>query len=148
MLGLLGSVASCLALAACSNDDAVLGDPAVLPPPGIQVSLSGDVQPIFSNSCALSGCHAGATPAQNLNLEAGNTFTANLGLVNVPSLEAPALKRVEPGNSAASYVVHKLEGTQASVGGIGNQMPLGVQPLADVEIQIIKDWIDQGAQDN
>ena len=144
---LLGCAGSCLTLPACTNEDAVLGDPAVLPPPGIQVSLSGDIQPIFNNNCAFSGCHAGALPAQNLSLEAGNTFAAN-GLVDVTSLEAPALKRVAPGNSAASYLVHKLEGTQASVGGGGNRMPLGAQPLAGVEIQLIKDWIDQGAQDN
>jgi hypothetical protein len=149
----LGAASLCVVLgvSACKNNDAVLGVVQVVPPPpgsGIPVSLSGDIQPIFNNNCAFAGCHAGASPAVNLSLEAGKTFDPNLGLVNVSSFEAPSLKRVEPGNAAGSYVVHKLEGTQASVGGSGSRMPLGFPPLAGAEIQLIKDWIDQGAQNN
>ena len=138
-----------LGLAGCTNGDAVLGVSRDVPPPaGIPISLSRDIQPIFNKNCTFSGCHAGTLPAQNLSLEAGKTFDPILGPVSVPSTEAPTLKRIEPGNSVGSYLVHKLEGTQASFGGSGDQMPQGAAPLAGVEIQLIKDWIDQGAQDN
>ena len=134
-------------IGACRNDDAVLGVTTPLPP-GATLRLSRDVQPIFNRSCALSGCHAGTFPAEGMSLEAARIFDPMGGAVDVPSLEAPFLKRIDPSSSATSYLVAKLEGNQAIVGGSGSTMPLGAPPLFPVEIQVIRDWIDQGAQDN
>jgi hypothetical protein len=75
------------------------------------------------------------------------------------------LMRVEPGNSATSYLMIKLAGTQSTVlggggcgscvisgvtvGDCGARMPLTGPPyLPDAEIQLIGEWIDQGAADN
>ena len=86
-------------------------------------------------------------------------------LVGVPACEASSLKRVDPGSGATSYLILKLEGAQTSVlsgGGCvacslagfsvtncGGQMPLGGPPfLPSAEIQLIRDWIDQGAKNN
>jgi hypothetical protein len=97
-----------------------------------------------------------------MSLLSADTFTS---LVGVASCEAPALKRVEPGNSAASYLMVKLEGTQSTIfdaGGCvtcdyvlatesacGKRMPRDApSPLSDAEMQVIRDWIDQGAADN
>lgn len=136
-----GAVALTLLSAGCSNEVAL----RIAPDPGMIVSLSGDVQPIFTRSCAFVGCH-GDLPSLNLDLRAGNSWGS---LVNVQSVQAPALDRVEPGDSAKSYIVHKLQGTQDSVGGTGNRMPNGGQPfLPDAEIDLIRSWIDQGAADN
>ncbi len=33
------------------------------------VSYASDIQPIFTNSCAFSGCHKGSVPASGINLE-------------------------------------------------------------------------------
>lgn len=96
---------------------------------------------IFSPSCAVSGCHTGASPPQGLNLSAGQTFA---NVVDVPANEVPSLDRVEPGDPDASYLVRKVEGT-ASVGG---QMPLGGAPLSNAQMQAIRDWITAGAEDN
>lgn len=115
----------------------------IAPDPGLTISLSGDVQPIFSNNCALTFCH-GDFPQFGLDLRPSSAWGS---LVDVPSAEAP-LDRVEPGDSALSYLVHKLEGTQASVGGSGDPMPFGGPPLPPAEIQLIRSWIDQGAADN
>ena len=65
------------------------------------ISLSADVQPIFTGNCALSGCHAGATPVQGQNLSSGQAFS---NIVNVQSNES-SLLRVAPGDPDASYLV-------------------------------------------
>lgn len=130
----------------CSNEDAVLGIRLFNPPASPQISLAQDLQPIFTSQCTLSGCHGDSFPDPvGLILTTGKSFE---NLVNVPSAEAQGLFRVKPGDSAASYLIHKLEGTQASVGGRGEQMPFGAAPLPDAEIDLIRSWIDQGAQDN
>jgi hypothetical protein len=97
---------------------------------------------IFTPSCAKSGCHAGSTPAQGMNLSDGQTFANTVG---VASTEAPSLNRIEPGDPDNSYLVQKVEGT-ASVGG---RMPLDGPPfLSNGQIQSLRDWIAAGAEDN
>ena len=62
-------------------------------------------------------------------------------LVNVPSLEVPALLRVEPSNPDDSYLVQKIEGTAA----VGGRMPLGGDALPPDTIAAIRQWITDGA---
>ncbi len=107
-------------------------------------TLSADVQPILTTNCALSGCHAGAQPAQGMNLSAGQMIA---NTVNVISNELPSMDRIEPGQPDLSYLVHKIQGTQAGVGGSGGRMPLGGQ-LTQSEINTIRAWITAGASDN
>lgn len=115
------------------------------PPSSPGVTLSADVQPILSLNCALSGCHAGPNPVLGQDLSAGRTFGS---VVNVPSVEAPALRRVRPFLPDSSYLVHKIQGTQASVGGSGDRMPLTGGPLTEDEIAVVRAWITAGALDN
>jgi hypothetical protein len=42
-------------------------------------------------------------------------------------------------------VIHKLEGTQAAVGGEGANMPLTGGALSADQIDMIATWIDDGA---
>jgi hypothetical protein len=115
------------------------------PPLPAAVTLSGDVQPIFTDNCASSGCHAGAQPQRGQNLSEGQAFP---NIVGVPSTELPSMNRVTPGDPEMSYLVHKIEGTQATVGGSGQRMPLGTGALPQSEIDIIRAWITDGAKDN
>ncbi len=108
-------------------------------------SLTSHVQPILTNSCALSGCHAGALPQEGMNLSSGLTHS---NTVNVPSMELPSMDRIEPGQPNQSYLVHKIQGTQGTVGGSGVRMPFGGAPLSQANIDIIRAWIADGAQDN
>ena len=62
-------------------------------------------------------------------------------LVDVGSLEVPALFRVDPGDPDNSYLIHKLEGTQA----VGVRMPAGGPLLPQETIDVIREWIEQGA---
>lgn len=108
--------------------------------PGVAPLQFVDIQArVFNASCALSGCHAGATPQVGMSLAAGASFAA---LVGVPAVEAPTLLRVQPGNPADSYLVRKLEGT---AGIVGARMPFGGTPLTSDVINGIRAWINAGA---
>ncbi len=108
-------------------------------------TLSLDVQPIFTASCALAGCHTGAAPAQGLDLSSGNTFVNTVG---IPSAQLPSMQRITPGDPAQSYLVHKIEGTQASVGGTGARMPFARAALSSTQIATIRAWITSGTPNN
>ena len=54
---------------------------------------------------------------------------------------------VEPGNPENSYIMYKLTGTQAEVGGEGVQMPKDLDPLSTAELDTIEAWIRSGAAD-
>ena len=73
-------------------------------------------------------------------LDAANSYA---DLVNVDSNEVPSLKRVEPGDPDNSYLVQKVEGTAA----VGGRMPLGGDRLPDAEIDLIRQWISEGANE-
>ncbi len=108
-----------------------------------QVTLAGDVQPIFTSTCALSGCHAGTNPQLGMNLSVGQTFA---NVINVPSMELSTMNRVTPGQPNSSYLVHKVQGTHSDVGGTGFQMPIGGSPLTQAQIDLIRAWIAAGAR--
>lgn len=109
------------------------------PSGGVQADLASIQANIFSNNCALSGCHipGGAAPMALRN----STESFN-NLVNVNSTEKPSLLRVAPGDPDNSYLVHKIEGRSDIVGG---RMPLGRTPLSTEEINAIREWIANGA---
>jgi hypothetical protein len=96
---------------------------------------------IFTPNCAVSGCHSGANPQQGMNLSASQIYT---NIVNVSSAEVPSLMRVLPGNPDNSYLIHKIEGAAS----VGARMPLGQPSLTVAEIDMIRQWILDGAQDN
>lgn len=99
--------------------------------------FDSEVQPIFSQSCALSGCHAGASPAQGMSLEPGAAYGS---LVAVASAQVPSMIRVEPGDPAGSLLMNKLGASPA----FGQQMPPGGE-LSQSEIDTIEAWIAAGA---
>lgn len=97
---------------------------------------------VFSPSCALSGCHAGAGPAAGLDLGVG---AARANLVRVPSSERSDLYRVLPRDPAASYLVKKLRGDPDIA---GSRMPLDRPPLGASHLQLVSDWIERGAPED
>lgn len=131
-----------LGLPACAGDGTT--DPGDNPGNGTP-TFTEDVQPIFSANCAFSGCHGGASPAQGMNLSAGQAY---LNTVGVPSVELPGMDRIEPGQPDQSYLVNKIQGTQASVGGSGQRMPLGGSALSQDDIDTIRAWVEAGASNN
>jgi hypothetical protein len=92
---------------------------------------------IFSPTCATAGCHTGANPSAGLDLS--DADTSHMALVDMPSSQGTLL--VAPTLPDESYLVHKIEGTQAA----GQRMPLGAAPLSQAEIAAIRQWITTGA---
>jgi hypothetical protein len=91
---------------------------------------------VFTPIC--TACHAGAAAPLGFRLDAASAYAM---LVNAPSVEVPALRRVAPGNPDQSYLIQKLEGHAA----VGAQMPLGQAPLPQATINVIRQWITNGA---
>jgi WD40 repeat protein len=91
-------------------------------------SYAKDVAPIFADNCA--GCHGASVKMGNLNLDTydGLKQGGHSGAVIVP------------GKSAESRLFLLIT-RQAQP-----PMPLSGKPLAEGEIEIIKRWIDAGAQ--
>jgi cytochrome c5 len=128
---------SAISLFIISCEDKIVTDPEPQPT-GMAAKFSEIQTKVFNVSCASSGCHGGSNVAANLNLTSGNSYNQ---LVNVNSLENPALKRVAPGSSGQSLLIRKLEGNGTSV-----MPPSG--KLSKEIIDSVKAWIDRGALNN
>ena len=117
---------------------------ASLPVAPVAASASGELMPrlssiqsmIFNRSCI----DHHATEA-DLDLTAGNAFA---NLVNVRSVQA-ALNLVTPGDAENSYLIHKLDGR---AGIVGAQMPRGGPSLTTAQIDVIREWINNGAHNH
>ncbi len=119
-------------VAGCEKEDAIVD-----PDPDDEVTFS-QVQAIFSSSCAVSGCHAGASPQQGMDLSAGVAYA---NIVNVASAENPALSRITPNDPDNSYLYRKITGVNI----LFARMPLGRAPLSQDQIDLMRDWIEAGA---
>jgi len=103
-------------------------------------SFKHNIQPIFSMSCTMPGCHDSTVKAGLVLLEG----PAYINIANVNSTQDRSKKRVLPGDAENSYLVIKIEGRQS----IGARMPLAREELDNIHIQNIKNWINKGAIDN
>ena len=131
-----------LALAACGAGSGEgldqNGQPLRPPPTGLQPTLASIQDNVFTVSCAVSGCHGGVGAQQGLRLDPG--FSAG-NLINVPSPRDPNLIRVVPGDPDASFIIQKLQGTQT----LGDRMPDGGPYLTTATVNVIRQWILDGA---
>ncbi len=135
-IGLLALLAGCSSSDAPTGSDSGGGNRTVKASP----SFATDIQEIFNRrGCTGGNCH-GSAQQQGLDLRAGAAYS---NLVNVSSTETTAL-RVNPGDAQNSYLVIKVEGRQT----VGVRMPMNLAPLDSIDIQNIRNWIDQGAADN
>ncbi len=132
-------IALSVSLSACFSEHTTL--------PSEDVSFAADVQPLLNGSCASSNCHgSNANPSQKpMVLQTGQAYDA---IVGVPSEQLPAMPRITPGQPNQSYLIHKLEGTHDGVGGAGSRMPLGQPPLAQAIIDLVRQWVTDGAPRN
>jgi len=123
-----------LAVMVAACDDEVLGG-GEGGSPGSAPFTEDELQALVDVRC--NPCHITRTTA-GLNFSDG-FVTAT---VNVPSTESD-LDRIEPGDRDASYLYHKIRGSQADAGGRGVRMPANGPPfLSDEEIERIGLWID------
>lgn len=97
---------------------------------------------VFTPSCASSNCHSNTNQAAGLAL--GDADTSFLELVGQFSNQngQSAVMLVAPTLPNDSYLIRKLEGT---AGITGSRMPLGAAPLPQPDIDVIRQWILDGA---
>jgi hypothetical protein len=120
------------------------------PSPNLTPTFASIQKEIFettdsSGRQACIACHTnvGRTPASGLNLLAGTSYTA---LVGVSSAEKAGETIVVPGNPDASYLVKKLEGDATIT---GRRMPRNGPPyLTSGQILVLRRWIQAGAKND
>lgn len=121
----LSSLAGVLLLSGCDNT-----------PPAATISFAKQIQPIFAQHCL--ECH---------DTNGEGALASGLKLSNYKDVMkgtkfGPVIK---PGNSLSSTLVILVEGRANSA----INMPHGDRPrLSDEQIHTLRQWIDQGANDN
>jgi hypothetical protein len=88
-----------------------------------EVCFTGDILPIFTSNCAITGCHDGGGESQAM------------------STYADIMRDITPGNPGASGIY------QAITAKWGNRMPPS-KPLSLENREKIRIWIEQGAIEN
>ncbi len=107
------------------------------------VTLSGQLQPLFTSRCATTGCHSGGAPKAGLNLQSGK---AHANLVGVSAISCSTYPRVTAGDPQKSVLMDKVKGSGACFSG-GRMPPTG-GALTTAETTLLHDWIAAGALDN
>jgi hypothetical protein len=126
MLGACGGDSTPNSTAASSSSTPPTMTASGSSPPPLMATFDSIQANIFTPIC--SGCHGGANPAENLNLDATHSYN---DLINVPSTEEPSIVRVKPGFPSQSYLVLHIqkEGDGASA----------------TDLSFIEQWITDGA---
>lgn len=106
-------------------------------PGGLTANFQSIQDNVFTPIC--TRCHIGANAPEGLQLDQAHSFAL---LVGVPSAEKPGVLRVSAGDPTDSYIIQKL---QNSNGIVGAQMPFGGPYLPQSTIDVIKQWITNGA---
>lgn len=127
------SVAS---LVACGGSD----DPPAAPDPDVDPKLSDIQAKVITPTCATSGCHDGTATDNDLDLRAGKTFTAVVGIGAEKVANGTLVKAGDPDNS----VLYQLLSGPVDK---ANKMPKSgsVSPKAKEAIRL---WIANGAADD
>lgn len=99
---------------------------------GVDISWISGVSPVLQTACG--SCHPSS---------GGGFSVASSAAIQSTGTNAP---NVIPGNGAGSNLIDKLSSTSPSIGGA--RMPQGGPYLDANTINMIKEWIDQGAQNN
>jgi hypothetical protein len=95
------------------------------------VSFKKDIQPIFDDHCNSAGCHSGANPSGNLNLE--------------PALAYAQLSKKSSGYVDTLNPKHSV--LYASMNSTGNPMPPNGK-LDRCTLDLVLKWIQQKAKNN
>ena len=153
--------ASFLTLGACGSEtDDPPGDTCVdYSAVSGSASFELDVMPLFDQACNSSSCHSGAAAPEGLALTAVDAAerTALVGLLTSASAKRANMKLVTAGDPANSFLLLKCEydkdgiaecASDCSALGCGSPMPSGATMLTDSELDVLRRWIKDGAQDN
>ena len=106
-----------------------------------KIDYATQIEPIFTNNCTSVSCHVPGNTGGGLNLQVGASFDEITG--SATTFHAPL---VIADNPDISPLIWKLEGVDNNGNPVfGFQMPLNRPPLAQSTIDLIRDWISEGA---
>jgi uncharacterized protein YjdB len=105
------------------------------------VSFASEIQPILTSRC--TSCHNDVLRSGELSLASGSSYT---GLIYVDASGAQGERRVVPLSVGDSYLARKVDPGASPVNGV--RMPYNGSPLTASQLQLIRDWIAQGAMNN
>jgi mono/diheme cytochrome c family protein len=106
------------------------------------VSFEKEVAPLLKRRCAI--CHITGNEPGLVSLVPGRAYDDIVGVASQQS----ELLRIKPGKPTESYLYRKVTGTHLEAGGEGEQMPLGLPPLSEEQLNLIHTWIEEGAKNN
>ena len=102
----------------------------------------------FSGSCAIGGCHDAASQKSLLCLTKDSCYSQLMDHT-IQALQGTRkfTKLVYPGKPDSSFLVYKLTISQTTT-EYGSPMPQGFKPLPQNQIDAIRTWIANGAQND
>jgi mono/diheme cytochrome c family protein len=115
---------------AAPTDPATATEPATATQPaaeGASVSFTNDILPIFESRCI--NCHGGDRTQEGLDLKTHASMLAGSENGSV----------VTPGDAANSLLIELI---------VNQKMPKRGPKLTPPQVQLITDWVNQGALDN
>lgn len=124
-----------VAMGDAGMDDTSMDDTAAPAP-----TLSEVAEQVFTPGCGGARCHLGGDNEGGLNLDNDEGLLDRL----LATSRTVGFPWVTPNDPIGSYLLHKIEGTQTSVGGGGLTMP-SVGTLTDAQILLVRTWIETGA---
>ena len=124
-------------------------DPAYVEPTPryvqIEPMLKSIEDSLFLTTCTTSMCHNTTSKSARLDLSRDRSYN---DLVGVPSLLDSTILRVHPGKPDSSYLIWKLEGHPDMKGRLMPICASGVQCLDTRVIEVMREWISEGARNN
>lgn len=107
--------------------------------PDVDVSFARDVRPLFDRDSGMGGCGCHGPSRRTSGLDMGSLASLMNGG------QTSGRDAIVPGDPCASVLLQKVSDTPP----FGARMPLDGPPyLAAEELQLLHDWIAEGAQDN
>ncbi|HWN66079.1 MAG TPA: hypothetical protein VNM90_00500 [Haliangium sp.] len=114
---------------------------------GDAVSYAADIQPIFAGKCMF--CHR---PGSAIDVDLLNAFDPDHGIIERENTWVPAGSQetliVDPGNVDNSFLIKKVEAETLEPHIDGSPMPLAINRVTAAELDTIKQWISDGAQND
>lgn len=111
-------------------------------------SYAADIEPLWDTHGCVAMCHEAGGSWPSTDLTPGTGYDMLVDADGIQTMALTDVQLVIPGDTANSYLLNKLEGTQEMVAGAaaGTQMPQGLPAMSAAEIATVEQWIACGAE--